>query len=365
MELASLGIDTLRPKFVADKPLPVNEASFREEMIDAGWLPRVSSRVLENAPESERFHQSTTYSHQLDGDTLRFFVINSGRDLIAEYSVPRLVRKSFLNFQLASPSEAIQSVRTVEERLASLLPIDAGLVLNRFQRVDVAADVFAEEYRTGLISAGARFKIPGARKQEVVVYPNETAIIKSPSATFRIYNKGIEAAKKTETMPLSLEEEVEVQEALDKTRMRLEYVFRERGKGGYPATQERLENSIIDFVDALAKGFGTKAIRIGGLSQIRKQIDSLNIHEMTRASLYMFVVRYLALGSVGIKETMSSTAYYEIMRKVRQYGLHIDEMSSFEGTVDLNPLFEQIQQHPMYREIFVQHRENRQKEIAF
>lgn len=114
MELASLGIDTLRTKFVATNPLPVNNAAFRDEMINAGWLPRVSSHVLEDVPESERFYQSTTYSHQLDGDTLRFFIINSGRDLIAEYSVPRLIRDSFLNFQLASPAEAMQSVGIVE-----------------------------------------------------------------------------------------------------------------------------------------------------------------------------------------------------------------------------------------------------------
>lgn len=366
MELASFGIDTLRPKFVFDgEALPVNDRIFREEMINAGWLPRVSSHVLSDAPENERYYQSTTYSHQLDGDTLRYFIINAGRDVIAEYSVPRWVHKSYLNFQLASPREAIASVGSVKERLISLIPKQVKLDLNRFQRVDIAADVFSEEYRTGLISAGGRFKIPGARKQEVVMYPNETVIIKSPSATFRIYNKAIETAKKAGALPLSTDEEVALQDALKKNRMRLEYVFRERGKGGYPATEERLEHSILDFVNVLDKGFGTKTIRIGGLSEIRKQIDDLNVHEMTKASLYMFVVRYLALGSVGLKDSMSNTAYYEIMKKVRKHGLQVDELSSFEGIVDLKPLFEQLNHHPLYQSVFIKHHANQKVPIAF
>lgn len=369
MELVSLGIDTLRPKFVAAREtLPVNEKNFRTAMVNAGWTPRVSSHLT--GDRDEPLVHSTTYSYQLEGDTLRFFIINAGRDLIAEYSAPRFANDSIFNFQLASPKDAWKSIEKVSEILSHTLPINNfEFDLERFQRIDVAADVFTEEYKVGIISAGARFKIPGARRQDVVIYPSETAIVKSPSATFRVYNKSVEATKKGNTFSAMTQEEAdELEEALQRSRIRLEYVFKQRK--GYAPTPEILEDSIVDFVDTLEKGFGTKAIRIGGLAQIRKQIDELkdaagnDVHEMTKASLYMFVVRHLALGTQGLKESMSKTSYYGITRKVREFGLHIDEMSTFEGTVDLNSLFEQLRNHVLYHRIFDEDRASRPIPLA-
>lgn len=369
MDLVSLGIDTLRLKFIAARdPLPVNDDSFKNVMVNSGWTPRVGSHLTKD--KNQPLVHSTTYSYQLEGDTLRFFIINAGRDLIAEYSAPRFANGSVFNFQLASPNDAWQSVDRVSEILSNTLPIDDfDFTLERFQRIDVAADVFTEDYKVGLISAGARFKIPGARRQDVVIYPSETAIVKSPSATFRVYNKSVEATKKGNLLSAITQEEVdELEKAIQRPRIRLEYVFKQRK--GYAATREILSDSIVDFVDILERGFGTKAIRIGGLAQIRKQIDDLkdvdgnDVHEMTKASLYMFVVRYLALGTHGLKDSMSKTAYYGIMRKVRDFGLHVDEMSTFEGTVDLNPLFTQLRDHPLYHRIFDEERASRPIPLA-
>ena len=333
MDIASFGFDTVKAKYLLGEPLPTNDRNFMLDMLEMGWEPKIRQHPA--ATYDGSMQQSTVYFHQAEGATLRYNVINAGREVLAEYSVPRYRDSSYLNFVLAEPEEVRASLNNVARELQSRLPLRCVPRFERLLRLDAAVDIFAKEAKPGLIKAAKNFKIPKAKKQNVKTVNSETTYIQSPSATFRVYDKGSEALAKTRKLSLSKDEEAQVNVAKRLGRVRMEYVFGQRG--GF--VLEALDTFMSKYADTLEQGFGGSELVIGGLDHIGQQLDTLETNEMTRAKLYMFVVRCTRLGLEGTRKLMGKTAYYDALKKTREHGLQIDDSNQYEGKISLRPVF--------------------------
>lgn len=304
MQVINSGVDTIRLKLTLEPNLPVNDDDFKYQMMSMGW--DTQSRSFFGDTTEENLSEKATYAFQSENGTLRCHVINSGTVIMVEYSVPRFINDSALNFQLASKEETLSSIEKVKSELKARIPESVELTLEKITRIDLALDVYAFEQVIGLIAAASQFKIPNAKNPTLNIYPNETTTISSAGAVFRTYNKALEVSKK-KLKTLTKTEQLMVKEATTKGRVRLEYVFKKRG--GY--SLEFLNGNYLHKLgEILKKGFGNNIIALGGLSKIQEVIENLDIHERTRASLYMFAIRYMTLGAKGTKAIMSESSYY-------------------------------------------------------
>ena len=341
MEIASFGFDTVKARYVLDEPLPATNDGFRLDMSQMGWEPTIRPQF--DGVDGQILH--TSYFFQVNGTTLRYNVLNAGREVTAELSVPRYRDDSILNLKLASADEVRAAVARAAEELVERLPITKMRPpkVERFSRVDVAVDIYAGDSRQTLIKAAEHFKIPNAKKQLTVRHDNNTTTIKSPSVHFRVYNKAAETLEKVKKSELSIEEREQLDTTIRLGRVRMEYVHRKRG--GYSVGA--LDGMIASCADILEKGFSGGIFQIEDLEGVRAKLDSLDINEMTRAKLYMYFVRRLFLGVRGARDLMSRTSYFDAKKKIREYGLfdgdiNSDDLSEFEGEVDLQPVFEAL-----------------------
>ncbi len=340
VEIASFGFDTVKARYVLNEPLPTTDDSFMSEMVTMGWEPKI--RQLFSSDDGAML-QSAIYLFKVNGTTLRYNIINAGREVTAEFSVPRHRDNSILNFNLATAGEVRASVEEVGKELKERLPEKRTMEVERLSRVDVAVDVYAEDTKQTLIRAAEHFRIPNAKKQDVVKHNHETTTIKSPSATFRVYDKATEALFKTKKLKLSKKEQQQLDTAERLGRVRMEYVYKQRG--GY--SLNALESMITSYADTLEKGFGGGVFQVEDLEGIRLKLDDLNINEMTRAKLYMFFVRRLFLGLEGTRDKMGRTAYFDAKKRIKEYGLFVgdlgqDNLSQYEGEINLKPVIEAL-----------------------
>lgn len=336
VKTAALGIDTVRVKYTFNEPLPTRDKEFLKSMMEMGWEPKTRTHLMDNEEDSPT--QSHVYFLQPNEQSLRFSLINSGRDVFAEFSVPRTRDNSILNFNLASPSEAKEALHETAEDLKTRLPVKCNPKIERLTRIDTAIDVYAEEAKKGLISATRHFKILNAKKANVITHNHETTTIKTTSAIFRAYDKGSEALAKTKKMTLTHKEQKQISDAVKFGRVRMEFVF--KNKTGF--TVSSLDTILSKYADVLERGFGGGLLKVGNLEVIRQRLDELEINEMARSKLYMFVVRYLYLGLEGTRERMSKTSYYEAQKLLRANGISISDIEGYEGTIDLRPIIEDL-----------------------
>lgn len=345
MDVISSGVDTIKLKFILEEPLPVNDRGFESTMRSIGW-DNQSQAFASSEPDATP--RSSGYKFQSENTTLRYRLIDSGRYITAEYSIPRYVHNSVLNFNLASQKEALESINQVAQEITSNIPRNLVMKLERIPRIDVAIDVNAYENKLGLIAAATHFKFPKVRKPLLKIFPNETVEISSPRPTkhskkptkfFKVYDKANEALSKNKLKDLPIKESLLVKEAKEKGRIRLEYSFMPRG--GNSSTF--LENDYLStFGEKLKEGFGCEVITVGKLPKLQKFIDSLDIHESSKTPLYAYIVRYMTIGEKGIKENLDNSTFKNAKKGFRKYGINPNNFSDFEGEIDLKPIFEHL-----------------------
>ena len=336
MEIASHGIDTIRPVYEFADPLPVTDSGWQAEMRSQGfrrsvkdWADRKTGEVVETT--SWDFQDS-------QNSTLRLFLAGT-RHLTAEFSAPRLLDDSPVNLRLASPDEVLEVLERVAADAAKLIPGSTKPVLHKLSRVDYACDLYAETNMLGVIAAGAQFQLPGTRKLNKQLHPHEGAIIRSPQQTVRTYSKGLELAHKLTPAQQKAHAPI-IQLALAKGLTRMEHMNRPRK----PMSLEYLRDGPQTFARKLEQGIPGGVVYIGGLHQLRAQIDGLgpDVPAQRRASLLAFATRYATLGDEGMQAAYSRRTFYRQRRQFQDAGLCLDDITNFRGEIDFNPVIQQL-----------------------
>ena len=368
MELRTFGVDTVRVAHDLLEPLPMGDAGYREELAHH-WTVNVRT---ERDEVLGLFESRTGFWQDDENPSIRAQIQNAGRTLVTEYSVPRVLTSSILNTRLATPSETLDVTALVLDRIRQVTPLLGNTEDPRYRRVDLAADIAAGDARSGLISASAQFVVPGARKVTRSVFPGETGRVSTSNITFRGYDKARELENKTSKVMKALDdsERVRVQEELRDHKasgiVRLELAL--TPKKGALSTEDVMTGNIrwADVVDA---GFKGGVITIGGLDHIRRQIDarkmtfecipvdgpndepnkgrvmlpvSGDLHPSTCSSLLAFAVRYALMGEDGMLAEMPRSTFYRHKKRFLEAGLRLDDLCSYTGEMDLNPVINAV-----------------------
>jgi hypothetical protein len=280
---------------------------------------------------------SDSYQYQDEQYSTLRLNLRAGSYLAAEFSAPRLLDDSPINTRLASPDEVSELLEFVGGYASALIPGEPALELHKLSRLDYAADLAAGLMLPGVISAGAQFRIPGARKLSSYVYPGETAMVRSPTAAFRTYAKGRELHEKLR--PSDREKYAEViRVTREKGITRMEFSDRRRGGLAWDC----LADAPTGFSERLETGFGGGVVVVGGLAHLEAEISSLGLNSRRASSLLTFATRYALLGEDGMKERYSRPTFYRTKRLFQDYGLRLDDVCSFEGEIDFRPVIREL-----------------------
>jgi hypothetical protein len=332
ISLSAHGVDTVRASFRVLDSVPETDPGWRSEMLGAGF--EHSSRTF---LEDGEVINSDTYQYQDERYSTLRLTMRGGSYLAAEFSAPRLLDDSPINTRLASPGEVDELLEFVGGYASALIPGEPALERHKLSRLDYAADLEAGPMLPGVISAGAQFRIPGARKLSSHVYPGETSTVRSSWATFRAYSKGLELREKLR--PADREKYAEViRLTREKGVTRMEFSDRRRGGLAWSA----LPAGSVGFSERLQQGFGGGVVVVGGLAHLEAEITALGLDSRRAASLLTFATRYAVLGEHGMKERYSKTAFHRTKRLFLEYGLRLDDVCSFEGEIDLRPVIQEL-----------------------
>ncbi len=334
MEVASFGFDTLRPVFEFIDPLPITDLYWQAEMRSQGFRRAVRDWA---DPRTGEVVETTSWDFQDDqNSTLRYF-LRDGRHLAAEFSVPRLLDDSPVNLRLAAPDEALEVLEYVGNYASALIPGGTSPVLHKLSRADFACDLYAETSAPGVIAAGGQFQLPGTRKQNKQLHPHEGAIIRTPQQTIRTYSKGLELSHKL--TPKQREQHAPIiQLALEKGLIRMEHMNRPRKA----MSLDYIRGGPQMFAKKLEQGFPGGCVYIGGLHKLRAQIDGLGASAQRCASLIAFATRYATLGYEGMQAAYSKPTFYRQRKQFQDAGLCLDDITSFHGEVNFNPVIAQL-----------------------
>jgi hypothetical protein len=312
--------------------IPEADPGWRSEMLGAGFRHN-SQTFLEDG----EVINSDSYQYQDERYSTLRLNLRGGSYLAAEFSAPRLLDDSPVNTRLASPGEVDELLEFVGSYASALIPGAPALERHKLSRLDYAADLDAGPMLPGVISVGAQFRIPGARKLSSYVYPGETSTVRSSWATFRAYAKGRELHEKLR--PADREKYAEViRLTREKGVTRMEFSDRKRGGLAW----DSLNTASVGFSERLQQGFGGGVVLIGGLARLESEISSLGLSSQRESSLLKFATRYAVLGEDGMKERYSKPTFYRTKRLFLDYGLRLDDVCSFEGEIDLRPVIEQL-----------------------
>lgn len=332
MRLTAHGVDTVRANFRVLDSVSTGDKGWRDAMLESGFRHRSETfREDGEVVMVEGYqYQDTRYP------TLRLW-LRGGEHLSAEFSAPRLLDDSPVNTRLAAPGEVDELLEFVGGYASALIPGGPALERHKLARLDYAADLEAGELLPGLISAGAQFRIPGARKLSSHTYPGETSTVRAPSATFRAYGKGRELHEKL--CPAEREKYAEViRLTREKGVTRMEFSDRRRGGLAWSS----LQNGPVEFSERLETGFRGGVVLIGGLARLEAEVASLGLDSRREASLLTFATRYAVLGEDGMKERYSKTAFHRTKRLFLEHGLRLDDLCTFEGEIDLRPIIREL-----------------------
>ncbi len=332
MRVESHGIDTVRAVFQLANAVPVGDSSWQAEMLGAGY-----EQTCKNRLEDGQLVQSDTWSWQdPSNSTLRLW-LRAGQYLQTEFSAPRLLDDSVVNLHLASPGEVSDLLVGVGDRFMAMTPGEPCAVFQKLARLDYAVDVAAGDSLPGVISAAMQFRIEKARKLSSNTYPGETTRITSPSYTFRTYAKGGELEHKL-TPKQRKEHATIIQLAKEKGLTRMEFSDRKR-KG---LVYDSLQNAPGDFARRLEYGYPGGRVVVKGLDGLRMEIDSLNVSAQRKSSLIAFAVRYATLGRDGMQAAYPPRTFYRHQKQFIEHGLRLDDVCSYQGELDFNPVIEQL-----------------------
>jgi hypothetical protein len=332
MQVEAHGVDTVRAAWQLANPVPVGDSSWQAEMLGAGY-----EQTCKNRLDDGQLVQSDIWSWQdPNNSTLRYW-LRGGLHLHAEFSAPRLLDDSPVNVHLVSPAEVSSLLVDVGERFMAMTPGEPCAVFQKLARLDYAVDVAAGDSLPGVISAAMQFRIQNARKTSSYTYPGETSMTRSPSYTFRTYAKGGELEHKL--TPKQRKEHVTIiQLAKEKGLTRMEFSDRKRKGLAY----DSLQNAPKDFARRLEYGYPGGRVVIKGLDGLRMEIDSLDVSSQRKSSLIAFAVRYAALGRDGMQAAYSKPTFYRQQKQFIEHGLRLDDVCSYEGKLDFNPVIEQL-----------------------
>lgn len=343
LELLAVGVDTVRVAHDFLNPLPMESPEYRADLAAAGWAVNVRS---ERHDVLGVLDSNTAFWQDEENPTIRAMVQNAGRSLVAEFSVPRVLTGSILNLQLGTPQDVLDVTEQVLQRIRDAGPAIGAVGEARWRRLDTAADIAAGDARPGLIAAAAQFCVPGARKITRNVFPGETGRVSTSQMTFRGYDKARELEHKSARVLRDLEPTVreqvltqtEAYRSRGTVRLELAQTPKKRGLSG-----DDVQRGNIKFADTLTAGFRGGTLFIGGLDHIRRQVDGHgDWSTQRRNAMIAFAVRYAELGEDGMLASMPRATFYRNKKQFLEAGLRLDDLSSYTGELDLQPVIAAI-----------------------
>lgn len=323
MQLITSGIDTIKPRYEILDSLPMQDAAFVNEMQDEGW----EFKFCYSKDPIDK-HQNISSTMSRNRNNIREFI--GYGNYYAEFSAPRYDGSEH-NLNLKSADYAQDAIQSIADNA------DFNIEFDRINRVDTAIDIAAYDAMPALISASQQIKLKHARKVRRVIHPGETSTIFGKQLSMRCYSKSHELEHKLRksTDPNT---PVIIKTAQHNGRTRIE--FQNQFKTGM--RMEILERANAIMANYLDYGFPTGKVYVAGLNNIRAQIDGMNIHATTKNSLLAFAVRYAELGEDGMRAAYSKRTFYRHKRKFLDHGLRLDDVCSWEGEIDFQPVIEQL-----------------------
>lgn len=333
MHIVAHGVDTVRARFDVDTPFPINDSAAADELLARGWSRFQSARVVDGDTVT-----TDNYSYQDEhNDSLRLF-LRAGDAVFAEFSAARLTADSPVNLALADGDATGLILEDVRQLAADRLGV--GLTPRSIPRLDVAVDVAAEEARPAVISAMQQIRPGRARKVTRHIYPGETSTVASRHFTARGYDKARELVNKLR--PKQREEYAGLlAETEAQGRTRLEFELKPRS--GFPLTV--VDDAVSLLARSIEDGFPSGVVYVGGLENVRAQLDGLTRDEMspqTKNALLAFAVRYAQLGESGMMAAYSRRTFFRHKARFLSYGFRLDDLSSWTGHVDFGAVAEEL-----------------------
>lgn len=323
MQIITSGIDTVRPRYQILDHLPVNDPDFATDMNAEGW-------TLKHSQFNDKHGQPVqSYTYSRTNDTLREFIMG-GEYYYAEFSAPRMDGSEH-NLNLSTPDYVRDCIQGVADNAPFNIEFD------RINRVDTSVDIAAHEAMPALISAAQQIRLARTRSPVRNIHPGQTATIRGSQLSMRCYSKSHELQHKLRksTDPHA---PVIILKSQQQGRTRIE--FQNQFKSGMPLeTLQRTNTMIADYLDY---GFPSGSVYVAGLNNIRAQIDGMDIHATTKNSLLAFAVRYAELGEDGMQAAYSRASFYRHKRKFLDHGLRLDDVCSWEGEVDFQPVINEL-----------------------
>lgn len=320
------GVDTVRATYRVLDAIPHTKDSYRRELFGAGFQAH-SRQWLEN---DTVVHSEVMRYRDPNNSTLGL-ELRGGEWLTTEFSAPRLIDDSPVNLNLATGEQVMQLLEDVRLSAEKLIP-GAHLGLKKLNRLDYAVDLVTGNGLAGVISAASQFRFPRTRKASTIVYPGETATIRSSQRTFRAYSKGLELEFKLKPKQRKEFSNV-IQLAKKEGLTRLEVT--DRPRGGLAA--DRLFSGAFDFAETLETGLNGGTVVVGGLAKLEAQIAGLGLSSQRESTLLKFATRYALLGMDGMRVRYSKATFFRHRKMFLEHGLHLDEVCTYQGEVDFKP----------------------------
>jgi hypothetical protein len=325
-------VDTVRASYRVQDGISAGDKGWQNEMLGAGFRHNVQTFL-----EDGEVVKVDGYQYQDERYSTLRMGLRGNEYLWAEFSAPRLLDDSPINTRLASPGEVGELLEFVGGYASALIPGEPALELHKLNRLDYAADLEAGPMLAGVISAGAQFRLPKARKVSTHVYPGETATVRSASSAFRTYAKGRELEEKLGRSDREKYADV-IRLTKEKGVTRME--FSDRRRGGL--SWECLSGAPGAFSKRLDDGFRGGLVVIAGLAGLEAEISSLGLDSRRESTLIKFAARYAVLGEDGMRERYSKATFYRNRKQFLEQGLRLDELCAFEGEVDFRPIIKEL-----------------------
>lgn len=323
MQIITSGIDTVRPRYQITDHLPVNDPNFATEMNAEGW-------TLKHSQFNDKHGQPVqSYTYSRTNDTLREFIMG-GEYYYAEFSAPRMDGSEH-NLNLSTPDYVRDCIQGVADNAPFNIEFD------RINRVDTSVDIAAHEAMPAVISAAQQIRLPRTRKVTRHIYPGQTATVRGAQLSMRCYSKSHELKHK---LRKSHDPNAPVIILTSQQQGRTRIEFQNQFKKGF--TMEHLDDYHNRIAYCLEYGFPSGSVYVAGLHNIRAQIDGMDIHATTKNSLLAFAVRYAELGEDGMRTAYNERTFRRHKRKFLDHGLRLDDVCSWEGEVDFQPVINEL-----------------------
>jgi hypothetical protein len=355
MEVLSAGVDTIRAKYSVQR-LDLGAGAVRDEFVNAGWKYQYKEQF-----ENGDIHGvgtrigSHSMSYHGEGETLRLH-LRDGQHLYAECSVPRMMTGELVNIELGAGDDVRMTLDGIQHRVKTWFKEPA---FQKILRLDTAVDLAALAQMPAVISSAMQFKPPHTRKVVKMIFPGETSWIRGKQVSVRCYNKAHELMHK-----VGRDESYNGILHMCRQQGRTRFEIEGKLKGGY--SMDVLKDVRGNVADVIESGFSNLNVYVGGLEQLRQEIEQLTSPEyagqvwdddldawmphhvqkpvaaQTKNGLLAFAVRYAALGEMGMLSAYSRSAFYRHKQRFLQFGLSLDAVCEWHGYVDYAPVVEQL-----------------------